>query len=206
VRELIAGEGATEEVAKLRAEAFYTGLAERQELPFPPRFRGTFEREFASRELQSLERRLQAPVGNALETRCLIAVDPRSNAVLGCLDVSLRRAEESSTAFVYMDNVCVDPRERRRGIASSLLMAVSGAVWSLRAAAGVEEILTHVHAENDAALALYERHGFVAVVDERCEDAALRRDGESLELLCAPLPLATAALVSETAASNAVSN
>jgi len=81
--------------AALRAVAFYDELAGRQALPFPPRFRSSFEREFAQRvrssvatvaarccslvpdapgqELHSLLLRTRGAVGASLACFCLLA-------------------------------------------------------------------------------------------------------------------------------------
>ena len=90
-------------VAQLRASCFYETLREQQSLPFPSRFLPTFEREFADRELRSLQQRTQAPVGSSLACTCLVAVCRDTDAVCGCLDVSWRAGPCAST----LNGVCV---------------------------------------------------------------------------------------------------
>ena len=59
----------------------------------------------------------------------------------------------------YIDNVAVDPAFRRRGVASALLRAVTEE--ALRR--GLRFLSLEVRAGNEAAIALYESFGFVAV-------------------------------------------
>jgi hypothetical protein len=98
-----AGVGDLPAVAQLRASCFYETLREQQSLPFPSRFLPTFEREFADRELRSLQQRVQAPVGSSLACTCLVALSRDTDAVCGCLDVSWRAGPCAST----LNGVCV---------------------------------------------------------------------------------------------------
>ena len=123
-----------------------------------------------------------------------------SSAVIGCLDVSIRHNPQSSSTryqstaagvvntndsinrynsgpktetFVYVDNVAVARRARRRGAAKALLEAASNEAISW----GAREMFTHVHCENAAARRLYHAYGFRACVPE-VEENVLTGRGE----------------------------
>ena len=123
-----------------------------------------------------------------------------SSAVIGCLDVSIRHNPQSSSTryqssaagvvntndsinrynsgpktetFVYVDNVAVARRARRRGAAKALLEAASNEALSW----GAREMFTHVHCENAAARRLYHAYGFRACVPE-VEENVLTGRGE----------------------------
>ena len=100
------GQSELEAVAQLRASCFYETLREQQSLPFPSRFLPTFIREFAERELKSLQLRTHNAVGTSLACTCLVAMLPNGaegEDVVGCLDVSWRAGPCAST----LNGVCV---------------------------------------------------------------------------------------------------
>lgn len=79
--------------------------------------------------------------------------------------------------------LAVDPRFRRHGLAQTLLCKTSTHFAEL----GVERLFLEVDAENDAAIALYEKHGFTAVGRRR---NYYRRDGHPpRDALCLSLNL-----------------
>ena len=123
-----------------------------------------------------------------------------SSAVIGCLDVSIRHNPRSNSTryqsavatdanasdsinrysngpktetFVYVDNVAVARRARRRGAAKALLEAASNEAISW----GAREMFTHVHCENTAARRLYHAHGFRACVPD-IEETSSTEQGE----------------------------
>jgi ribosomal protein S18 acetylase RimI-like enzyme len=204
-----------EVVANLRATAFYDDLTERQALPFPPRFTPTFHREFAQRERKALAERVVRPTSACAKCVCLVVDDSgdhlvverlrnSSSAVIGCLDVSIRHNPSINNAsspktetFVYVDNVAVARRARRRGAAKALLEAASNEAIAW----GAREMFTHVHCENSAARRLYHAYGFRALVPEE-ENADETQQGKTnatnnnrygrlagLVMIRAPLPL-----------------
>ena len=186
-------------VAELRADAYYAELASRNALPFPSRFLPAFRREFAERELRSLQLRTTSAVGASLRCACLVVLRESSAgpALLGCADVSWRAGPCSSDingtlaceAHAYMDNLAVTPLERRQGVASSLVCSatrLAAEEW------GAEEVHAHCHAQNHRARRLYVQLGFRApVLAERRRDglvvAAERMSG--LLMLTAKVPL-----------------
>ena len=130
-----------------------------------------------------------------------------SSAVIGCLDVSIRHNPQSSSTryqssaagvvntndsinrynsgpktetFVYVDNVAVARRARRRGAAKALLEAASNEAISW----GAREMFTHVHCENVAARRLYHVYGFRVVVSA-VEESATSTGGDGEERLSA---------------------
>jgi ribosomal protein S18 acetylase RimI-like enzyme len=123
-----------------------------------------------------------------------------SSAVIGCLDVSIRHNPQSNSTryqsevaadanasdsinrysngpktetFVYVDNVAVARRARRRGAAKALLEAASNEAISW----GAREMFTHVHCENAAARRLYHAYGFRACVPD-IEETSSTEQGE----------------------------
>ncbi len=79
--------------------------------------------------------------------------------------------------------LAVAPRFRRHGLAQTLLRKTSTHL----AGSGVERLFLEVNAENDAAIALYEKHGFTAVGRRR---NYYRRDGHPPhDALCLSLNL-----------------
>ena len=153
--------------ADLRAVAFYEDLEERQALPFPSRFVSTFTREFAQRELRALQDRTSVETNNHQRCVCLVAAIAKGG-LAGCLDLSERIGPCASQVngvcvgvdeeYVYIDNVAVDRKSRRQGIASALLETSS----NLAVAWGANCVYTHVHADNVAARRLYHSYGFRA--------------------------------------------
>ena len=138
-----------------------------------------------------------------------------SSAVIGCLDVSVRHnlaatsfssngsvigdgKDNNSLApktdkYVYVDNVAVAQRARRRGAAKALLEAASNEAISW----GAREVFTHVHCENIAARKLYHSYGFRPVSYDEFDDNDKNINTnnysngrlEGLVMIRAPLPL-----------------
>lgn len=80
--------------------------------------------------------------------------------------------------------LAIDAQYRRRGLAQTLLRDTS----TMLAAAGAERLFLEVDAENDAAIALYKKHGFTPVGRRR---NYYRRDGHPpRDALCLSLILA----------------
>jgi ribosomal protein S18 acetylase RimI-like enzyme len=146
-------------VARLRAEAYY---AEDRS-----RFAESFKRQFASQEVDSLQHRTQRRGGRAQQCDCLVAVDPATQAVVGCIDI---RVPQSATGMAasgvppgepggaYILNVVVDEAARGRGVGRQLMraaMARAVGAW------GAARLFTHVEAGNDVASGLYRGCGFV---------------------------------------------
>jgi len=190
--------------ADLRAHAFYEDLAERQALPFPPRFTATFRREFAQREARALKERTTNPQHFSL--RCICMMSRLADlGLVGCLDLSLRSGPcasqvngvcvEEGEQYVYIDNVAVDSAARRRGCGSAMIEGASDAAcaWG----AGYTHIYTHVHADNVDARRLYHRYGFraptgVPIAEAMSPGKAVPWNSSQhsgLVLLRAPLPL-----------------
>ena len=59
--------------------------------------------------------------------------------------------------WLLLESLAVDPAERRRGLATAVLSELLD--WG--ASLGATTALLHVETDNDGAIALYERHGFV---------------------------------------------
>ena len=189
---------AFEIAANLRATAFYDDLAERHEMPFPPRFTPTFHREFAQRERKALRERTTRRVGPALESRCFMA-DCEGLGLVGCLDVSVREGPCASqingvcvpegASYAYVDNVAVDAAARRRGSAKLMMECASDWVEER----GITEIWTHVHCDNVGARRLYHAYGFRAPSGSHPEQGLPNYfNGERLKgliLMRAPVPL-----------------
>lgn len=105
-----------------------------------------------------------APVAGAL--RSLRAVAPDAPAELdestSRLTVTLAGGTASGTGvlsddWLLVEGLVVDPAQRRRGLASSVLSELLD--WG--ASRGARTAMLHVETANAGALALYERHGFV---------------------------------------------
>ena len=186
--------------ALLRASCFYEEQAKWSTPAFPARFLPAFVREFAERELRSLQLRTEARVGSSLRCTCLVALD-QDGAVLACADCSLRAGPCSSdingaavplgASYAYVDNVCVVEAARRRGLAKELVQRAAAVA---REAYAASELLAHCHAQNDGARRLYAQLGFsVPRLDGREPGGSLERATERMRgllLLRAPLPLA----------------
>ncbi len=104
------------------------------------------------------------PVPQAL--RSLRSAAPDAEAAYdespGRLTVSLASGAASARAvlsgdWLLVDNVQVDPAQRRRGLATGVLAELLD--WG--ASQGARTALLHVETDNAGAIALYERHGFV---------------------------------------------
>jgi hypothetical protein len=92
-------------------------------------------------------------------------------------------------AYAYLDNVCVAPEARRRGIAAAMLDVASRIASSEFSAT---EVFTHVHIANEPARRLYDQFGFSAppLAASRQEPFDRAQDRmRGLLLLVAPLPL-----------------
>ena len=76
--------------------------------------------------------------------------------VVQCLHVSGVRSQGSIEVEAELESILVHPEARRRGIGACLLHAAIG--WCVQQRAGVLRL--EVRTSNQAALALYERHGF----------------------------------------------
>lgn len=150
-----------QQTARLRADAYY------EEQP-TTRFVDTFKRQFAEQELQSLCARtgVGRPVAQHLQCVCLVALDAQGD-VQGCVDVRPpachtgvvpKGVTNDDSAGGYLLNVVVHEDHRRQGLGAQL-------VWAARShaaqALGALRMYTHVDAQNDGALRLYERCGFV---------------------------------------------
>eukprot|EP00746_Dinoflagellata_sp_MGD_P025418 gnl/MRDRNA2_/MRDRNA2_15973_c0_seq1.p1 gnl/MRDRNA2_/MRDRNA2_15973_c0~~gnl/MRDRNA2_/MRDRNA2_15973_c0_seq1.p1 ORF type:complete len:231 (+),score=39.08 gnl/MRDRNA2_/MRDRNA2_15973_c0_seq1:193-885(+) len=84
---------------------------------------------------------------------------------------------------VYVSNVCVNKACRRNGIARGIMESAI----QFAQAAGATDVYVHVERENTAAIALYERCGFVLEAEEQ-EGSAGRRSGRNpRKLLHLPL-------------------
>ncbi|KAF8065765.1 mshD [Scenedesmus sp. PABB004] len=68
-------------VARLRAEAYHADDHSR--------FAASFKRQFAAQEVESLRQRTAGGAGRPQLCDCLVAVDPGSGAVQGCIDIRL---------------------------------------------------------------------------------------------------------------------
>jgi ribosomal-protein-alanine N-acetyltransferase len=84
-------------------------------------------------------------------SHCFVAVAPRSVVVgFGCL---------LTTGFeAHVTNIAVDPERRHLGIATMLMLRLVRETLAL----GLDDVTLEVRQSNHAAIALYERFGFVA--------------------------------------------
>jgi len=123
------------------------------------------------------------------------ALDPASlsvrdgeatSLIIGSLDINIADrlpAEELAGARdsgrrAYLSNVGVVPRARRVGVASRMIERASAIA---RDAHGVDSLYVHVRRDNDAAIALYARAGFVLEAAETAAAAsALGRPARAL--------------------------
>jgi len=154
------------QVARLRAEAYYADDRSR--------FAESFKRQFASQEVDSLQHRTAPRGGRAQQCDCLVAVDPASDAVVGCIDIRVPQAATGMAASgvpageaggAYILNVVVEEGARGRGVGRQLMVAAMARavrVW------GAARLFTHVEAGNDVASGLYRGCGFL----EHSENAA----------------------------------
>lgn len=150
-----------QQTARLRADAYY------EEQP-TTRFVDTFKRQFAEQELQSLRARtgVGRPVAQHLQCICLVALDTQGD-VQGCVDVRPpachtgvvpKGVTNDDDAGGYLLNVVVQEDHRRQGLGAQLVWAAGE---HAARALGAARMYTHVDAQNDVALRLYQRCGFV---------------------------------------------
>uniref|UniRef100_A0A383V7Z5 N-acetyltransferase domain-containing protein n=1 Tax=Tetradesmus obliquus TaxID=3088 RepID=A0A383V7Z5_TETOB len=145
-------------VARLRAEAYY---AEDRS-----RFADSFKKQFAAQEVESLRSRTSGSNGRPQMSACLVALQPDSSKVLGCIDIRLPQTAtgtralgvpEDDAAGCYLLNVVVSEDWRGQGIGKALMaaaMAQAVHVW------GAQRLYTHVEADNEVASGLYKSCGF----------------------------------------------
>lgn len=150
-----------QQTARLRADAYY------EEQP-TTRFTDTFKRQFAEQELQSLRSRTgigrpATPHGHCV---CLVALDGQGD-VQGCVDIRPpachsgvlpKGVTNDDTEGGYLLNVVVAEAHRRQGLGAQLVWAAGEHAARVL---GAVRLYTHVDAQNDVALRLYERCGFV---------------------------------------------
>ncbi|GAQ78597.1 hypothetical protein KFL_000150510 [Klebsormidium nitens] len=177
-------EAASEEellaAAWMRADVYADGLPYTR---FVDSYRKQFaEQEFGSllkRTKAQTGRHLRCCCLVAVDPTALAASYPASDYVIGTLDVSLKQlmpgeriageetSEESVTfagkrpvtkarKYVYISNVCVPERARRRGIAAQMMGAAALVVkeW------GFSEVFCHVEVDNRGAQELYKKLGY----------------------------------------------
>ncbi|KAF6264824.1 hypothetical protein COO60DRAFT_1482715 [Scenedesmus sp. NREL 46B-D3] len=134
-------------VARLRAEAYY---AEDRS-----RFADSFKKQFAAQEVESLRQRTSASSGRPQLSACLVALQPGTDKVLGCIDIRLPQTAtgmrvlgvpEGDAAGCYLLNVVVSEGCRGQGIGKALMgaaMAQAVHAW------GARRLYTHVEADNE---------------------------------------------------------
>ncbi len=105
-----------------------------------------------------------APIPQALRSLRSAApdVEAEMDESTGSLTVSLAAGAAAgrgvlSDDWLLVDNLVVDPAQRRRGLATGVLAELLD--WG--ASRGARTALLHVETANPGAIALYERHGFV---------------------------------------------
>lgn len=146
-----------QQVAKLRAEAYYEDDRSR--------YVESFKSKFARQEMESLKQRTTPRYSGRPLSQCLVAVDDAEN-VVGCLDVRLPRQvtgihpegvprEDESGAYVL--NVVVREDMRGKGVGKVLL---STAILRARSDWLSQHLYTHVQADNEVACRLYRSCGF----------------------------------------------
>ena len=77
--------------------------------------------------------------------------------IIGTADMQLVPIPGQDGACCYVNNVCVDPCARRRGVAAAMMDVVD--VLSVREL-GANQVVLHVDADNTPAIRLYESVGF----------------------------------------------
>ena len=121
---------------------------------------------------EDLRYRLQQP---ATQYVCLTAVGSlspsstgsRLSQIIGTLELSVRRQLWwTGDRHVYISNVAVDRRFRRRGVARKLLQASEGVSRSW----GLSNLSLHVMADNAAARQLYGQAGYTVADSKRSFD------------------------------------
>jgi GNAT superfamily N-acetyltransferase len=107
--------------------------------------------------------KLEKFMENVLERYCdgsdFCIAETENGIVLGAVDISdkeMKSAAHNITEGLYLSSMVVDPAYRRLGIASELLQAAENQA----VARGAACMWLFVQKDNDAAMALYERHGY----------------------------------------------
>jgi ribosomal protein S18 acetylase RimI-like enzyme len=77
-------------------------------------------------------------------------------SVIGTVDVSAKPPKRGLPERLFMKNMWVDAGYRRQGVATRLL----GKVEEYARGLGIEILALEVLCDNDAAIALYQKHGF----------------------------------------------
>jgi len=154
VREAM-GEAELQDSSKIRAEAYY-------EEHMHVRFVRSFITQFAEQEFRALQSRTEEAWEKnkkfePARTICLVAVD--GEELVGTCDVREPFiADDLEGRGAYLFNVCVKESARRRGVGMALMKA---SVEVAMDRFGAEQIYTHVHEDNEGAIVMYERCGFV---------------------------------------------
>lgn len=90
--------------------------------------------------------------------QCLVAVQPSDeNIIMGTVELSVQQQNLwSSSKYLYLSNLAVQPDFRRQGVAYELLKhcEMVGKKW------GLLDMSLHVREDNTAARQLYERCGY----------------------------------------------
>ena len=93
---------------------------------------------------------------------CLVAIDTtkeESNNLVGSVELGVRFSDswaQSGQSFPYLSNLAVNPKYRRRGVASSLLLSCE----RVSLAWGFQDIYLHVLENNYQARQLYFKQGY----------------------------------------------
>ena len=93
---------------------------------------------------------------------CLVAVDTNgneSNNLVGSVELGVRFSDswtQSGRSFPYLSNLAVNPKYRRRGVASNLLLSCE----RVALAWGFQDIYLHVLENNHQARQLYLKQGY----------------------------------------------
>ena len=105
-----------------------------------------------------------APVARALRSVRAVAPDVRTSLDESAHDVTVSLEDGAATGrgvlsgdWLLVESVVVDPGQRRRGLATTVLAELLD--WG--ASRGATTALLHVETATAGAIALYERHGFV---------------------------------------------